>query len=336
MLFLRLRWALGIFLVVLVGGTIGYHYIEGWTWLDAFWMVVITLTTIGYGETHPLSEAGRMFTLVMIVMGVGLSAYTVGQLTRYIVDGELARSIAARRKRRQMQKLEGHFIVVGLGRLGKEVAAELHHRGHQVVAIEITAPHPEEHRFLTMRLEGDGSSDDLLREAAIERAHGVAAATGSDATNIFVTLSARQMNPNVHIITRVDEEASVQKAIRAGANAVINPYGISGARMAQGLVHPHAAQLVDRAVGRAHAEFEIEDIAIGEVADYNGPLGSLGIPERHRVQLVALRRPDGDLVTGLGATTELRPGDIAIVVGRPSDIRGFATAARGRPGVRDS
>lgn len=328
MLLAKLRGALVIFIMVLVGGTTGYHVIEGWSWLDSIWMVVITLTTIGFSEAHPLSDVGRVFTMALIVSGVGLSAYTAGQVTRYVVDGDLARGLADRRRRRQMQKLSGHFIVVGLGRLGREVAEELHHRGHQVVAIESEPPQPDEQRYLAMRLHGDASSDELLREAAIERAAGVAVATGSDATNIFITLSARQMNPDIHVVTRVDEEASVQKARRAGANAVVNPYGISGARMAQGLTHPHSAQLLDQAVGRAHAEFEIGDIPVGVSPEYNGELGDLRIPERHKVQLVALRKADGELLTSLGRSTLIEPGDVAIVAGRPADIRALAKAVR--------
>lgn len=327
LLLVKLRGPIVVFGLVFVGGVCGYRIIEGWPWLDSLWMVIITLTTIGYSETHSLSDVGRVFTMVLIVSGVGLYAYTVGQLTRYVVDGELARSLAERRKRRLMQNLRGHFIVVGLGRLGKEVAEELSHRGHQVVAIETAPPQPEEQDYLALRLHGDGSSDEMLREAAIERAAGVAAATGSDAANIFITLSARQMNPDIHIVTRVDEQESVQKALRAGANAVINPYGISGARMAQGLTHPQAAQLLDKAVGRGHAEFEIGDIPIGVAPAYNGELGDLKIPERHNIQLVALRKANGELLTSLGRATLVEPGDIAIVVGRPANIRALAKAA---------
>lgn len=328
MLLLELRWAVVFFGLVLVGGTAGYHLIEGWSWLDGLWMVVITLTTVGYGETQPLSTVGRIFTMGLIVSGVGLYAYSVSQFTRYIVDGELARSLIVGRRRRRMKRLKGHYIVIGLGRLGKEVAEELSHQGHQVVGIESNALLPADHPYLADCLTGDGSSDQILGDAAIERAAGVAVATGSDAANIFITLSARQMNPDVHIVTRVDEEASVQKAVRAGANAVINPYGISGARMAQGLTHPHAAQLLDRALGRSHAEFQIGDIAIGKAAGYNGPLGELRIPERHRVQFVAVRKMNGELNTALGRDTLIEPGDIAIVVGRPADIRALAEAAR--------
>lgn len=329
MLIARLQGAIVLFLVVTVVGTAGYHFLEGWPWIDSLWMVAITLTTIGYGETHPLSDAGRLFTLGLIVSGVGISAYSLSQISRFIVEGELARSLAARRRKRVMNKLEGHYIVVGLGRLGREVAEELAHRGRRVVGVEADPHAASGLQALADRIEGDGSSDETLRSAAVDRAHGLAVATGSDATNIFITLSARQLNQSLHIVTRVDEQDSIQKAYRAGASAVVNPYGIGGARIAQGLIRPHAARLMDQVVGRSDAEFEIDDVVIGESPGYNGPLGRLDIRQRHRVMLVAIRRADGRLTTMPGHETELFPGDIAIVVGRAEDIRGFAHAARG-------
>lgn len=329
MLFEKLRWSLVVLVAVIIGGTVGYHVIEGWSWLDSFWMVTITLTTIGFSEVHALSRIGRLFTIGIIFVGVGLVTYTVTQFSRYVVEGELRRHLLERRRKRTMKKLKDHFVVVGYGRLGREVAEELSHRGHAVLAIDVSAERLEDREDLAMSLTGDGSSDELLRIAAVDRARGLAVATGSDATNIFVTLSARQMNPDLHILTRVDEEESARKAYRAGANAVIHPYGISGARMAQGLLHPHAAQVVDQAVGRAHDEFQIGDIVIGEDPSYHGTLGELDIPGRHRVLIVALRKPDGRLLTATDRNTELSQGDIAIVVGRPSDLDDFAKAARG-------
>lgn len=328
-LFEKLRWPLLVLAVVLVGGTTGYHLIEGWSWLDSFWMVTITLTTIGFGEVHELSPIGRLYTIGIIFTGVGLLTYSLGQVSRYVVEGELQRNLQARRRKRVMEKLANHYVVVGYGRLGREVAEELTHRGQKVIAIDLEAQVLEGLSDLAMTIVGDGSSDDLLRTAALGRARGLAVATGSDATNIFVTLSARQMNPDLHILTRVDEEESARKAYRAGANAVVNPYGISGARMAQGLLHPHAAQVLDQAVGRAHDEFQIGDIVIGDAEAYHGKLGELDIPERHKVLIVALRKPDGRLLTATDRNTELQGGDIAIVVGRPSDLEEFEKAARG-------
>ncbi len=330
MFLLRLRLAFAAFFVVIVGGTCGYRFIGGWSWLDSIWMVVITLTTIGYSESQPLSDVGRLFTLGLIFAGVGLTAFSISQFTRYFLDGELAARLKLRRRKRIMERLQGHYVVIGLGRLGREVCEELRHRGYTLVAVD--KEHADEDAAfasdVAMYITGDGTSDNVLKAAAIERAAGVAVATGSDATNIFVTLSARQLNPDLHIVTRVDGAASVDKAIRAGANLVVDPFGIIGARMAQGLVHPNAAQLMDRVVGRRHEEFEIEDIAIGSATEYHGALGDLDIPTRHKVQLLAVRRPDGEMVTTLDRTTELRAGDIAIVVGQRSDIRAFSSAVR--------
>lgn len=341
MLFRRLRWALAWLFVVILVGTLGYRFIEQWNWLDAVWMVVITLTTIGFGEVHELSSEGRIFTLGLIAVGLGLVTYTVSQISQMLVEGTLLEELRARRRLQIMESLKDHIIVVGRGRLGREVTAELVHRGRQVVVIDNNSDYisaQERQDSLadypiqpTLELMGDGSDDALLERAAIKRAQAIAIATGSDATNVFVTLTARQLNPQLHIVTRVDEERTVEKAIRAGADTVINPYGISGARMAQGLLHPHAAQLLDQAMGRAHAEFEIEDVEIGSVSEYNGPLGKLDIPERHGILLVALRTADGQLRTSLDRHTTLSPGDIAVVVGRPAKVRAFARAARGLP-----
>lgn len=329
MLLSKLRWSIAWFLLVIIGGTAGYRYIEGWNWLDSFWMVVITLTTIGYGETHPLTWAGRLYTIALIILGVSLGTYTAGQLTRYVVEGSLLEQVQNRRRRRTMGKLSNHYIVVGYGRLGREVAAELSYRQNEVVVVDSsieTAVHDPKGRLITIL--GDGTDDDILKETAIDKARALAATTGNDVTNIFITLSARQLNPNLHIITRVDDEASIPKALRAGADEVINPYGISGARMAQGLTHPHAAQLMDRAVGRDHAEFEIEDIRIGENPSYHGKLSEIDIPDRHNVLILALRtKKDGLLRTDLGRDTVLSEGDIAVVVGRPDDLRNFSTEA---------
>jgi voltage-gated potassium channel len=330
MLLFKVRWGiLGLF-AVFVSATIAYRYIEGWTWLESIWMVVITLTTIGYGEIRPLSTVGRVFTIGMIIVGVALGTYTVGQVTRYVLEGELGRDLVTRRRRRQMRKLHNHFIVVGFGRLGREVAQDLHHRHEDVVGVDMTERFFEDQAYLTMFVVGDATLDRTLEEAAIQHARGIAVATGSDSANIFITLSARQLNPQINILTRITEESSAAKALRAGANAVINPYGISGTRMARGLLTPHAAPRLDSALGRGHTELDIEDVALADSPGYNGPLGDLRIPERHKVLVVAVRKPSGQLMTAIDRGTLLNPGDVAVVVGHPDDVIAFAQAAGGK------
>ena len=332
MLLSKLRWAVVGLLLVLTTGTLGYRFIEGWPWLDCIWMVLITLTTIGYGEPIPLSDHGRYFTMVQIVLGVSLGMYTVGEITRYVVGGRLAEDLFERRRRKQMNKLRDHYIVVGYGRLGREVAAELKHRGHKIVAIDPEGRKLDPHDpILTMSIEGDGSSDGVLEEAHIHEARGLAVATGKDDTNIFVTLTGRQLNPALTILTRINRQTSAAKAVRAGASAVINPYGIGGQRMAQGLLHPTAASLVDRAVGRADTDFELADIEIGETSKFRGKIGALNIPGRFNLLVVAVRKPDGTLQTGSGPETELDAGDVIVVAGRPEDIDRFDVEAGAPP-----
>lgn len=323
----RLRLSILGLAMVLVGGAIGYRVIEGWSWLDAVWMVVITLTTIGYGEREPLSDLGRVYTIGLVAIGLLLATFMVTTVTQFVVEGGLVEQLRRRSREKRMKKIRDHFVVVGFGRLGRELCAELAHRGHSIVVIEphVTEPHAD-----YVHVEGDGESDEVLMAAAIDRARGLAACTGSDATNLFITLSARQLNPDLNIVTRVDEEPSIQKALRIGANAVLNPYHIGGVRMAQGLLHPTAATLVDRTMGRAFEEFEMEDVVIGD-SDYTGPVRELKIAQHHNVLVVAVRKPDGSFQRGHSPDTEIQAGDIAVVVGSAPDIRGFANAVRGRP-----
>ena len=243
-------------------------------------------------------------------------------MPRIDAEGQLVQHLRRRRFTKVMEKIKDHFIVVGFGRLGREVAAEIAHRSRPVVVIE---PEDYEHPDDLPYIRGDGAHDETLEAAGIERARGLAACTGDNATNLFITLSARQLNPELQIVTRVDDEASVKKALRAGANAVLNPYGIGGTRIAQGLLHPIAATLLDRTMGRASEELEMEDICVGET-DGAGSIRELRVSERFKILIVGVRKPDGSFQSGFDADATLDPGDIAVVVGQAPDIRRFAAA----------
>jgi voltage-gated potassium channel len=322
----RLWFSLAGIAAVIVGGTVGYRLIEGWSWLDAVWMLMITLTTIGYSERTPLSDVGRLYTIGLVVLGLSLATFSLSTLTQFVVGGGLSEQLRRRRKERVMKHMQDHFIVVGCGRLGREVAADLAHRGHAVVVVDTAPPDPT---MVHVQIQGDATADSVLQEARLGEAQGLAICTGSDATNVFVTLSARQLRPDLNIVTRVDEETAVQKALRAGASAVLNPYAIGGSRVAQGLVHPMAATLVDRTMSRAFEEFEMEDVVVGE-SEYTGTVRELQVSHRHNVLVVAIRKPDGTFQRGHEPGASIQPGDTAVVVGAPGDIRGFAHAVRGR------
>lgn len=322
MILYRLRFALFLLVLTVVGGTVGFRWIEGWTWLESAWMMGITLTTIGFGEIHPMSDEGRIFTLVLIVGGISVGSYTATEITRYVVEGDLQRDIEARRWRRAMDTMHDHHVVIGYGRLGREVALELRHAEAPVVVVETegtAADCAERDGFVVVR--GDGTTDDSLRSAAIERARGAAIATSSNASNVFITLSVRQLNPRMLILTRVDDDETARKALKAGANHVLSPQGLGGAHMAHALLRPNARAFLDLAMSRASRELEIGEVTVSGTPH---TLAELAAPEKHKVIVVAIRKADGRMITVPGPRDELVAGDIAILVGRPDNVRAFA------------
>jgi len=316
-------------ITVVCAGTMTYHLLEGWSWIDSLWMVLITLTTIGFGEPHTLSGSGRVFTMFLIVSGVGIGTYTVGKVAQYVMGGGLIFDLKEQQRRRKMAQIKNHIIVVGMGRLGREVVQDLLHAHCDVVGIDLDADKLHLSESLTVEIHGDGSKDEILKEAGIERARGFAIATPSSATNVYVTLSARQLNPSLHILTRVDEDGAGEKAIRAGADEVINPFGISGARMAQGLIRPHAANFVDLAIGRSFGDFALEDVTLGNAVQFHGRLEDVDVSNKYSVMVIGVRKSTGQLITSIDRNTELAQGDVVVLIGRPGDIGNFALAASG-------
>lgn len=295
--------------------------IEGWSVLDAVWMAIITVTTIGYGVDQPLSDAGRVFTLAYIFGAVGAGGYAVARVTAYIVDGRLVGDLKNRRREAEMTQLHDHFIVVGYGRLGREIAEDLRHEGVRVVVVDTQPNLFDKPSAGLLHVIGDGSSDAVLRQAGIERARGLAVATPSSAVNVFITLSARQLNPKVYIITRVEDAEAGPKATRAGANAIASPFASAGSRMAHRLLHPNAAEFVEQLLNREHRELIVDDVAIPK--GQSGTLGELALTDRFGIGVIAVRRPDGVLCTLPDSSASIGPGDIIVVVGSEDAIRKF-------------
>lgn len=320
----RLRPALFGLGLTLIAGTGGYMVIEGWSVADSAWMLIITLTTIGYGEVHPLTPTGRLFTVLVITVGFGLVGYTFSQITRYVLEGGLAHDISLRQRRTAMQKLHDHYIVVGYGRLGREVVAELLHKGLMVCVIdqseEVLADLPEP----AVALVGDGTSDALLHEAAVTRARGVAISTPHSATNVYVTLAVRQLAPECSIITRVDDEDAEEKARRAGASRIIRPFAAGGSRMATSLVHPETSTFFENVATRHDATLDMRDVRISASAgQVQGRLRELGLRQRYGILVVAIRHPNGELETSPHPDTLICTGDVLVVVGRHEDVEAF-------------
>jgi len=293
-------------LALLFVGTGAYMSIEGWPLRDALFMVAITVSTIGYGTPKPLSPAGEWFTIVFILMSAGLATLFISRLAAYLLeDGFIVRWNQARLKRKLMQQHD-HYIVVGGGRFGTALTVSLLAQGHHVVVIDPDeVPIPKG----AVWLRGDGSDEDRLREAGLERAAGLAAVTGDDATNVYVTLAARGVSATTPVLTRVSRQAGESKALRAGANKVIHPYKVSAATMARSLTHPGTAAFLDR-TDEANDELLLSDLAVTK----SFALKDVAISGRFGVVVVAVRRADGTLDHPKG-DTECAPGDTLVVAG---------------------
>lgn len=324
-----MNWSRPLLLsVVLLGGVmlvgvVGLMWIEGWTLLDALWMMVITLTTIGFGEIHPLSDAGRVFTLGIIVAGVSIGTYAMSQVTTLVVEGQLPAFLRQRRRKLIMDRLRNHYIVVGYGRLGKTVADELHAARVPLCIIEkdpvMVRQIEDLHRCPVFC--GDGANDEVLRAAGVDRARGMAIAVSSGAEAVFATLSARVLNPKLYIVTRVADHEHALKARRAGADEVVSPHTMGGWRMAHGLVRPHTSSFLDLAMLSGHPDIQIEEVEVPAEGPLAGRvIGELRLHDQHGVLVIAMRREDGAMVPAPTADVRLKAGDILIVIGEPGRL----------------
>jgi voltage-gated potassium channel len=307
-------------------GVGGYMYLERWTFLESLWMVTITLTTIGFGEIHPLTDLGRWFTMGLIVAGVSVGAYATTQLTSLVLEGQMSGLLRHQRRQAELDKLQNHFIVVGFGRLGRTVVEELIATGVPVCVVERDPTNLAELERLRLCpvVVGDGSTDEVLKQAGILRARGVAVAVSSGAEAVFVTLSVRELNPKIPIITRVSDAEHAVKARRAGATSVVSPHTMGGWRMAHGLVRPHATSFLDLATLASHEDILLEEYQLPPNSPANGlSLGSLKIGEHWHVLVIAIRHADGKMVPTPGAAQMLGKGDVIIVVGAPAPVRNF-------------
>jgi voltage-gated potassium channel len=312
-------------------GTAGYVVIEGWSVLDALWMVAITLTTIGYGEVQPLSAEGRIFTMAYLAGGLSVGTYAVTRLTSALLEGDIVQLYRENRRRRRMKALVDHYIVIGYGRLGEVVVRELQETGAQVCIVESDPDIVQrlERDGAIAILQGDGAEDSVLRQAGIERARGLAVTAAPVAQAIFVTLSARQLNPAIPILTRVDSDESSVKARRAGATAVVSPHIMGGWRMAHGLARPHTTNFLDLATLAEHDDIMLDEVEVDVESKWvERTLGEMQVAREQGVLVVAIRRASGEMVVTPTAATPLHACDILIVVGEPARVKKFNEVIR--------
>jgi voltage-gated potassium channel len=313
---------LSVLLVAVVAfGTLGYHFVLGWDWVDALYMTAITITTVGFEEVRHLDTAGRLLTIIVLLTSAGVFAYAITTLATLVLDARFGSLLWRRRMERKIEVLQDHYVICGFGRTGRAVAEQLQRGTHPFVVIENL---PEKIEMLQERdylfVEGDATQDECLHRARIDHARGLVAALGNDAENVYLVLSARQIKPDLSIVSWATSQESERKVLRAGANHALSPYLQGGRRIATLLTSPHALEFLDHAMGGS------DNIRLGEIVVRPGSplagnsLKNAGIRRDLGVIVIGIRRANGKLEFNPSADVTLHEHDILIGIGAPDQL----------------
>lgn len=314
----RLRYALAMLVVITVIGTLGYWAL-GMTPLDAAYQTVINVTTVGFRELSHFSSVEKVFTMVIIVFGVATALYSFTLAVQVVVEGELRQFVGRRRMDRKINLLSGHTIICGWGRVGRAVAGDLVLARKELVVIDSDSDRVRDLPYPTV--VGDATLDETLRAAGIERASSLIAALEGDAENLFVTLSGRDINPDLFIVARARQDDSIPKLEHAGADRVVNPQELGAARMASFVARPHVAEFVDVVMHERSLEFRMQEVLIAEASPMAGrSLRDANVRETMGVLILAIRHRDGSFDTNPTPDSVVRPGQVLIAVGTDADL----------------
>jgi voltage-gated potassium channel len=327
----RLLAPLLVVAALLVVGSAGYRLIEGWPLLDALYMTVITITTVGFMEVRPLGGAGRAFTMALALGGVFTAFYAAMEFIRVMVTGEIRSVLGRQRMESRLEKLSAHLVICGFGRMGRLVAEEFSAAGLDFVVID-REPKALEGFALAhgIPLVGDATADDVLRRAGVERARALVTAAASDADNLFVTLSARLLSDSLLIVARAEGEGAEVKLRRAGASRVVSPYNIGGHRVAQAVLRPNAMDFIELATRSEHLELQIEEIEMRPASSLVGrSLKASPIRSELGIIIVAIKKPGAKMQFNPVPESLLEAGDLLITLGHRQQLDRLESMARG-------
>jgi voltage-gated potassium channel len=324
----RLRFGVAALVAVLVVGTAGYVAL-GFSVLDAIYQTVTTVSTVGFREVQPLSSGGRVFTIVLILVGVATALYTFTLILEAVVEGQIQEVLGRKRMERQISRMADHVIVCGFGRVGRNLARYVSGAGQEVVVIESDPDRAAQAEGSAHVVRGDATSDEVLKEAGIERARVLVTALNTDADNLFVTLTARSLCSELFIVARARVESSEAKLAQAGADRVVNPQRLGGSRMAAFVLQPHVVEFLDVVMHDGSLEFRLEEVPLPD----GSPLAGRSLREAHirdstGALVLALRDSGGEFTTNPPPETVLIAGQILIAIGTEGQLEALAAAAR--------
>jgi voltage-gated potassium channel len=320
----RIRRMVLIPILIVIDGTLGYPLIEGekWTWFDGLYMTVITLTTLGYGEIpEPLSKPGRAFTMLLALCGIFTLFYFATEIVRTVVTGELQELLGREQMEDDLKTLSGHLIVCGFGRMGNIVCDELERQKRRFVVVDKLAPPADWAYKNGLRIHGDATDDEILRKAGIEKAKAVITVVGSDADNLYITLSARLLNSKITIVARAEEEEAEGKLRKVGANKVISPYLAGGHRAVQAVLRPSVLHFMEMATRPEFMDLQIEELQLEAGSQLAGKsLRDSRLSQDYGVIVVAILRPNGDVTYGPPGEIVVAAGDTLVAIGQRKQL----------------
>lgn len=323
-----------LILLLFAGGTLGYVIIEGASLLDGLYMTVITLASVGYREVVPLSPNGQIFTIVLISLGVGTVSFTIFTIGGIVVEGQVRKIVGRRQLERQIQALKDHYIVCGYGRMGRVLVQQFQREGVEFVVVEddeekLMAHAPPDLLYII----GDATAEDTLEAANIREAKGLISAVASDAENLFITLTARGMNPGLFILARAFDERSEGKLLLAGADRVVDPYRLGGMRLAHAILRPAVVEFVELATHRAHLELAMEEVQVSANSSVAGlPLRDSRIRSRFGHMIIAIKKGDGSMISNPPPEIVLEEGDVLITIGKTETLTELEAELAGKGG----
>jgi voltage-gated potassium channel len=322
----HLRQALIMLIGIIALGTFGYYFVEKMTLFEAFYMTIITISTVGFSEIRPLSPLGRSITIIIIILGISFGTYTISIIVRWLVEGELQKIFGRIRVQKQISELKNHFIICGFGRIGRIICSELHDDNIDFLVIEQDAAAVEQiiaKKYLF--LEMDATAEEALIKAGIMKAKGIVTAVNSDANNVFITLTAKGLRPDIFVLARASEEKNKKKLLKAGATRVVSPYMIGARRMAHVLKRPTVVDFIDLATMGSNLGLIMEEAGVRPNSNLIGKnLIDSHLRQDYGVIIVAIKKMSGEMIFNPQPSERLEAGDVIVVLGKKDDLKRMA------------